>query len=208
MLILRQTLPRVHSSDLWLACIGRNCGCKMCKQKLQKGGNVIWYGGSFECSLPLLVKSMGSTTFQGFRDPAQSGSAHEVQRIGRGPSIREKKAVQVILAAVALELTNNFKLCVTFSDFSETYFLIWKNNYYFGDANLESLRYKSWRHVTYHCNKIQEPGRSTFREGIGHLNGVLVCYCLVGCHASSVRKKKNIVCCPVYKRFLEITRDY
>ena len=74
----------------------------MCKQKLQKGGNVIWHDGFSECSLSLLVKSMGSATFQDFRYPAWSGSAFEVQRIGRGPSVCVKKPVQVILAAIAL----------------------------------------------------------------------------------------------------------
>ena len=49
-----------------MACIGRDCRCKKCKQTLSKGGDVIWHGGdggSFECSLSLLVKSMDSTTF-------------------------------------------------------------------------------------------------------------------------------------------------
>ena len=51
-------------------------------------------------------KSMGSTTLQGFRDPARSDSALEVQPFGRGPSVRVKKAIQVVLAAIALDLTH------------------------------------------------------------------------------------------------------
>ena len=43
--------------------------------------------------------------------------------------------------------------------------------------------------ATYHCNEIQESGRSTFWERIGHLNGILICYGLVGCHAASEREE-------------------
>ena len=45
--------------------------------------------------------------------------------------------------------------------------------------------------ATYHCNKIQEPNCSTFRKGVGHLNGVLICYGLEGNRASPIMEKSS-----------------